>query len=216
MGPARLFFSVTAFIGMLFGSHAAGAATITTVWLGAEVSITHPDSVVYGETFDISFSVDSSTLPPAGTLAFKTFLDTSDTIDVADSTWEYIFSSDDPDWNLSSSGDLDDSVTPTTHDADGYSIRLFDPVNGERTWIWADYNDRVEWTLRDLVLLDDTTFALTLDEFLNGPTTFVFDVTGVPASAPVPAVPNAGMLVLCALLVGSALWAAGRTETAAG
>jgi Leucine-rich repeat (LRR) protein len=35
-------------------------------------------------------------------------------------------------------------------------------------------------------------------------------------TAPVPAVPNAGMLVLLVLLAGSALWAVGRTETTAG
>jgi hypothetical protein len=91
---------------------------------------------------------------------------------------------------------------------------LFDPVNGERTWIWGDYNDQVTWTLGGLVLLDDTTFSLTLDEYFNVPTTFVFDVMGVPP--PVPAVPKAGMLVLCVLLAGSALWAVGRTETTAG
>ena len=33
---------------------------------------------------------------------------------------------------------------------------------------------------------------------------------------PVPALPAAGMWVLCVLLVGSALWAVGRTETTAG
>jgi hypothetical protein len=55
-------------LAMLCGAHSAGAATITTAWLGDEVSITHPDSVVYGESFDISFSVDGSTLPPSGAL----------------------------------------------------------------------------------------------------------------------------------------------------
>jgi hypothetical protein len=118
-------------LAMLLGSHAAGAATTTTVWLGAEVSITYPDSVVAGETFDISFAVDSSTLPASGVLAFETYLDTTDTVDIAGSTWDYTFSSDDPLWNLFYSGNLGDSTTPTTHDASGYATRLFDPVNGD-------------------------------------------------------------------------------------
>jgi len=132
-----------------------------------------------------------------------------DEIHVADSTWEYIFSSDDPDWDLFFSGELGDAVTPTAHDADGYSIRLFNPVNGERTWIWADYNDRVEWTLRGLVLLDDTTFALTLDEYLNGPTTFFFDVTGVAASVPAlssPALVGTALGILAAAVIPMTAW----------
>jgi hypothetical protein len=107
------------------GTQVAGAAIITSTWLGGEATITHPDSVAIGETFDIVLSVDSSMLPPSRALSFKTFLDASDTIDVAGSTWEYIFSSDDPNWNLTYSGDLGDSDTPVTHDVDGYSMRLF-------------------------------------------------------------------------------------------
>jgi len=187
---------------LLLGSSATRAATITTDWLGAEVMITHPDSVVLGAAFDITFSVDASTLPASGTLAFKTFLDASDTIDVSNSTWEYIFSSDDPAWNLSFSGNLGDSITPFTHDASGYSVRLYDPVNGERTWIWADYDDRVTWTLHDIVLLDDTSLALTLDAYLTGPTTFDFAVTGAPVA--VPALPAPALVAAAFFLVAAA------------
>jgi hypothetical protein len=186
---------------LLLASQVAGAATITTDWLGAEVSITHPDSVVVGQAFDITFSVDSSTLAPFGVLAFKTYLDASDTIDIADSTWEYIFSSDDPDWNLSFTGDLGDSVTPYTHDASGYSFRLYDPVHTEWTWIWGDYNDAVSWTLHDIVLLDDTSFSLTLDERFNVPTTFDFEVAAAPVAVPATppqALVGAALLVLAA------------------
>jgi hypothetical protein len=48
------------------------------------------------------------------------------------------------------------------------------------------------------VLLDDTTFTLTLDEFLSGSGTFVFDVAEAPATVSVPAISGT-------FLVGTAL-----------
>jgi hypothetical protein len=199
MQPARLLFSITASLLILFGSHAARAVTTTHTWLGGEVSITTPVTVFYGRPFNISFSVDSSTLAPGSVLAFKTFLDASDTIEVATTSWEYTFISDAPAWNFTLWGVLGDANTPITYDVDGYSIRLFDPVIGERTWIWTDYNDQVVWTLHNFVLLDDTSFALTLDEYFAGPTTFEFDVTGSPEF--VPALPAAALMgtALCIL-----------------
>jgi len=205
MKRTKITIALIASLFLLLGSSTTRAATITTDWLGAEVMITHPDSVVLGAAFDITFSVDASTLPASGTLAFRTFLDASDTIDVSSSTWEYIFSSDDPAWNRSFSGNLGDSITPFTHDASEYSLRLYDPVNGERTWIWADYNDRVTWTLYDIVLLDDTSFALTLDAYLTGPTTFDFAVTGAPIAVPAvpaPALAATALALLAAASVG--------------
>jgi hypothetical protein len=186
---------------LMAGGSVAEAATITVPWLGGEVSIAHPDSVVIDQPFDITFSADASTLPAFTALAFHTFLDVSDTVDLTDSTWEYVFSSDDPNWNLSYTGDLGDATTPYTHDVDGYSIRLFDPVNGEWTWIWGDYNDKVEWALHDIVLLDDTSFTLTLDERFAVPTTFDFEVTGAAAAVPAlswPARAGTAFLLICA------------------
>ena len=185
MEPGRLLFSITASLAMLMGSHAAGAATITYVWLGAEVSITTPDDAAYGQPFDISLSIDTAVMPPGSTLAFTTFLDASDTIDITNAVWDYAFISDEPVWNFTTSGVLGDATTPTTQDAGGYSTRLFDPVNGNYTWLWSDYNDRVVWTLQDLVLLGDTSFTLTLEYFLSTPDSFVFEVLP-SASAPEP------------------------------
>jgi hypothetical protein len=196
---------------MLLGSHAAGATTISYVWLGADVSITVPGSVTNGETFDISFSVDVSPLAPGNVLAFQTFLEASDTIDVAGSTWEYTFISDSPIWNLSFSGVLGDAITPMTRDANGYSIRLFDPVNGNYTWLWSDWNDRVVWTLHDLVWLDHTSFDLTLANFLMLPDTFSFDAP--TASLPEPSTAALLGMGLC-FLAAAANRAAARRRPA--
>jgi hypothetical protein len=173
-------------LAMLLWAHTATATTITLTWLGAEISFTHPDNVAYGESFDVSFAIDSSTVAPGNTLAFETSLGMSDTVDATGALWEYAFTSDDAFWNVSTSGVLGDALTPTTHDATGYATRLLDPYNGQYTWLWSSYNDRVVWTLQGLVLLDDTRFALTLGLYLGAPETFSFDLVGSTGTVPEP------------------------------
>ena len=80
---------------------------------------------------------------------------------------------------------LGDATTPTTQDAAGRSTRLYDPINGNDTWLFSDYNDPAVWTLQDDVLLTDTTFTLTLQQF--------FDV--IPGT-PVPEPGSAALLCL--------------------
>jgi hypothetical protein len=186
MASARPFIILVASVAMLFGANAARAETITNLWIGAEVSFILPDVVTYDETFDISFSIDTATAEPSITLAFMTFLDMSDTLTAAGSTWEYEFTSNEAPWNFSLTGTLGDATTPTTHDASGYSSRFFDPINGNYTWLWSDYEDKVVWTLHDLVLHEETSFALTLQAFLMAPVTFTIDVVETPLEVPEP------------------------------
>lgn len=186
MEPARILVAVTACLVMLSGLQPASGAssTVTFDWIGSEVSITTPGDAAYGQPFDISFSIDMSPLPPGDTFAFKTFLAATDTIDTTGASWEYTFISDEPAWNFSVTGSLGDATTPTTHDASGYSTRLYDPVNGEYTWLWSDYNDRVVWTLHDLVLLADSEFTLSLEYFLMLPDSFAAEVLPGPIPEP--------------------------------
>ncbi len=204
MKQSTRLFAISAVLGLFFGLSAAKAATLETTWLGADVLIQYPDSVINGDPFDVSFSVDVSPLPETGdSLAYMTFLDITDTVDVSGSTWEYTFISDNPPWNFTLFGALGDAVMPYTQDPSGVAIRLFDPINVTRTWLWTDYNDKVVWTLHDLVLLGDTSFDLTLHEFIDGPTSFGFDVvTGFPVPEP-----SSALL----LIVGLSIFAVRRT-----
>ena len=176
MQRARLLFLAAASFSVLLGAHPARAVTVYYSLIGAEVAIRFPDWIDYGSAFDISFSVDVSPMVPGNTLAFKTYLDTTDTIDLSGSTWEYTFASDEPVWNFTLFGTPGDATMPMTHDASGYSLRLYDPINGDYTWLWSSFNDRVVWTLRNVILNQDTRFSLTLELFLTAPETFVADV----------------------------------------
>lgn len=161
-------------------------STVTFDWMGSEVAIVASDNRAYGQPFDISFSIDMSTLPPGDTFAFKTYLYASDDIDISGVTWTYTFITDDPApvFGLSFTGVLDDVTTPTTYDGSGYSIRLYDPNYGEYTWLFSDYNDNAIWTLHDVVLLADADFDLTLEYFLMPPVTFGAQVTPTPTPEP--------------------------------
>jgi len=201
MAPARLLLVISAALVMLCAPQPARSAelTITFDWIGSEVSIITPGDAAYGLPFDISFSIDMSTLPPGDTFAFKTYLDTTDTVDASSATWEYTFISDEPAWNFTLTGALGDVTTPTTHDPSGYSMRLYDPINGEYTWLWSDYNDKVVWTLHDLVLLADTDVTLTLEYFMMLPDSFAAQV----APGPIPEPSTASLLCagLCCLAI---------------
>jgi hypothetical protein len=101
--------------------------------MGSEGAITTPGDAAYGQPFGISIFIDMSTLPFGDTFAFKTWLDANDTIDTTGATWTYTFTSNEAPWNFAQSGVLGDVTAPTTHDVTGYSIRLYDPINGEYT-----------------------------------------------------------------------------------
>jgi len=181
-------FSISVLVFVALGVPVTRAATFATTWLGADLLIQYPDSVIYGNPFDISFSVDVSSLPEVpNAYAFTTYLRITDTVDVSGSTWEYTFISDSAVWNFTWYGTLGDYATPYTHDASGYSINSIEPTTSRpNTWLYWDTNDQVVWTLHDLVLLDDTSFNLTLDEYLNPPpASFGFDVLiGTPVPEP--------------------------------
>lgn len=210
--PARLLLLAAAFSAILLGSHAARAVTVYYSLLGAEVAVGFPDWIDYGSAFDISFSVDVSTMAPGNTLAFKTYLDTTDTIDLSGSTWEYTFSSDEPAWNFTLFGTPGDATMPMTHDASGYSLRLYDPINGDYTWLWSSFNDRVEWTLRNVILNQDTLFSLTLELFMTAPETFI---TAVPQNVlPEPSSRALAALALAGLVLAARTAAARRSAAA--
>jgi len=214
MAPTRVLFAITASLVMLSGPQLArgAAATVTFDWIGSEVSIITPGDAAYGQPFDISFSIDMSPLPPGDTFAFKTFLDTTDTVDMTGATWEYTFISDEPAWNFTLSGVLGDATTPTTHDVTGYSMRLYDPINGEYTWLWSEFNDKVVWTLHDVVLLADADFTLTLEYFMLLPDAFAAQV--LPAPVPEPSTASLLCLGLCCLAAvrRRARWIARRSS----
>lgn len=201
MAPTRPLFFLAALIAMLFGANAAKAESITSTWLGAEVSFILPEVVTYGEAFDISFSIDTATAEPSITLAFMTFLDMSDTLNTAGSAWEYEFISNEDPWDLVLFGDFGDATTPTTHDADGYSSRFYDPINGNYTWLWSDYEDKVVWTLHDLVLHETTNFELTIQAFMMAPVSFAIDVVETPLQVPEPSSAALLGLGMCLLAV---------------
>ena len=167
---------------MLSGPQLARGAesTVTFDWMSAEVAIVTSDNRAYGQPFDISFSVDISPRPPGDTFAFETFLYASDDIDISGVTWTYTFISDVPVQNLIHTGVLGDVTTPTTYDGSGYSIRLYDPEYGDYTWLFSDYNQKVIWTLHDVVLLANADFDLTLEYFMMLPVTFSAEVTPTP------------------------------------
>ena len=116
---------------MLSGPHLERGAelTVTFDWMGAEVAIITPGDAAGGQPFDISFSIDMSTLPPGDTFAFKTYLDASDTIDISGATWEYTFISDEAPWNFSISGVLGDITTD-----DARRHRLFNAAVRSDQW----------------------------------------------------------------------------------
>jgi len=203
MALVRLLFSLVASVAMSFGVNAANAETITNTWLGAEVSFILPDVVTYGEALDISFSIDTATAEPSITLAFMTFLDMSDTLTATDSPWEYEFISLEDQWNLTLFGVFGDATTPTTYDASGYSSRFYDPINGNYTWLWSDYEDKVVWTLHDLVLHDETNVELTIQAFMMAPVSFAIDVVETPPQIPEPSSAALLGLGLCLLATRS-------------
>jgi hypothetical protein len=59
-------------------------------------------------------------------------------------------------------------------------------VHGQYTWLWSDYDDQVVWTLRDLVLFEDTSFEWTVERSMAAPVSFTVDVplASVPALSP--------------------------------
>jgi hypothetical protein len=199
MAPARLLISLAALIPMLFGGNAAKAEIIKSTWMGAEVAFIFPDVRAYDEALDISFSIDTATAEPSITLAFMTFLDMSDTLTSAGSAWDYEFTSNEAPWNLVLSGTFGDATTPTTHDASGSSSRFYDPINGNYTWLWSDYEDKVMWTLHDLVLHEETNIELTLQAFMTAPVSFAIDVGERPPLIPEPSSAALLGLGLCLL-----------------
>ncbi len=160
----------------LLGSAAPAAATpvvVTQTWAaGAEVTVTAPDKVIYGTPFDVSLLVDGRTIDPGiGAIAFRTFAAISPTVDLGSATWSYDFASDDPAYDAYDfSGSLGDATVALASGPGGHSLTFTDPITAGAsiapgyTWLWQSYSDRVTWTLRDLVILADTTLTFTLDD----------------------------------------------------
>lgn len=186
------------FLGLLPG---AQASVYTQTWAGALVEIIYPEKVTYNTAFDVSLSVDSSTLS-GDAIAFTTLLNLSNTVNLAGASWEYAFYSDDSSWNWNFSGALGDANTPLVSTSAGHSISFNDPVPyyPPYTWLWSGYNDKVTWTIRDMVILADTDFSWRLDDLgiVGGPITGGFTVLDPPAVT-VAQIPAPGTLLLALL-----------------
>jgi VCBS repeat-containing protein len=154
-------------------------------WGGATVSITYPDKVTYQTEFDVSFTVDASTMGTFDAIAFLSTLGMSQTVDLSIATWSYTFVSDDPAWNFSYTGTLGDEVSPWHVTDTQYVVEFADPVTSPYTWVWHDYNDRVTWSLNDMIIEGDTTFTLRLDDLgiVAGPIEPAFIVLDPPVQA---------------------------------
>jgi hypothetical protein len=169
----------------------ASASSYTQEWSGATVSIIYPEKVTYNTAFDLSFSVDASTMTDFDLIAFVSGLSISNTVDLSDATWNYLFTSDDPDWNWNLSGVLGDSFASVETTASGYQVAFTDPLTAPHTWLWQYYSDKVTWTIQNMIIQDDTSFALTLDDdgILNGPSQHSVIVLDPPAVAVTLAAP---------------------------
>jgi hypothetical protein len=199
-------------LGLALIAPPASASSYSQEWSGATVSIIYPEKVTYNTAFDLSFSVDASTMSGNYAIAFLSGLNISNTVDLSAATWNYLFTSDDPYWNWNISGELGDSPATVETTASGYQVAFSDPLTAPHTWLWRDYNDKVTWTIQNMIIQDDTSFALTLDDgILNGPSqhsVIVLDPPAVALAAPAP-VPEPATYAL--MLTGlAALVAIGR------
>jgi Ca2+-binding RTX toxin-like protein len=160
----------------------------TQDWGGTTLTITYPDKVTYQTAFDITFSVDASTMGDYDAIAFLSTLGMSKTVDLSQATWDYSFVSADSGWNYSYTGVLGDSTTPWSATDTQYIINFADPLTSPYTWLWGYYGDMVTWSINGMIIQDDTTFTLRLDDqgYVEGPIDPAFIVLDPPALA-VPA-----------------------------
>lgn len=199
-------------LGLALIAPPASASSFTQEWSGATVSILYPEKVTYNTAFDLSFSVDASTMTDFDAIAFISGLSISNTVNLSSATWNYLFSSDDPAWNWNFSGVLGDSFATVETSASGYQVAFTDPLNAPPyTWLSQYYSDKVTWTIQNMIIQDDTSFALTLDDsgILNGPLLNGVIVLDPPAAALPTPVPEPASYAL--MLTGlAALVAIGR------
>lgn len=198
-------------LGLALIAPPASASSFTQEWSGATVSIIYPEKVTYNTAFDLSFSVDASTMTDFDAIAFLSGLNISNTVDLSGATWSYLFSSDDPAWNWSFSGVLGDSFATVESSASGYQVAFTDPLTTPHSWLWQAYSDKVTWTIQNMIIQDHTSFALTLDDggILNGPlqrSVLVLDPPAVAlaAAAPIPE-PASYALMLTGLVALAAI-----------
>lgn len=185
------------FFGFALLAPAAHATTLTysDTWAGATVSMSYPDKVIYQTAFDWSFTVDSSTMTDFGQIAFLSEVAISDTVDLSQATWTYQSSSLDPFWNFTETGSLGDAFTSLTTTGSGYKIAFSDPnpYTGPYSWLTASYEDKITWTLSNIIIQGDTAFSLTLDDggILDGGSQHNIIVIDPPAPTAVAFAPAA-------------------------
>lgn len=200
-------------LGLALSAAAAQAATYSELWGDATVTITYPDQVTYNTAFGISFSVDSSTMTTYDAIAFLSDLTISNTVNLDNATWAYAFTSGDPNWNWNFAGAIGDFNAELTSSAAGHKIAFIDPIidGSDYTWLWrvsgdSTFNDKVTWTVGNMIIQADTTFSLKLDDsnITNGPTQLGFTVLDPPAAlvavVPEPATYLMMLLGLAALI----------------
>jgi Ca2+-binding RTX toxin-like protein len=160
----------------------------TQDWGGTTLTITYPDKVTYQTAFDITFSIDASTMGDYDAIAFLSTLGMSKTVNLSQATWGYSFVSEDSGWSYSYTGALGEPTTPWSATDSQYIINFADPVTSPYTWLWGYYGDMVTWSINGMIIEADTTFTLRLDDLgiLEGPIAPAFIVLDPPAQA-VPA-----------------------------
>lgn len=205
----------TAVAVALASAHAQAAVVETTgSWSGMAVTIVSPaEKITFGTPFDVSFRMDSRTVPPnADLLAFGATVSFSPTVDLSNALWRYDFSSDFPGSSTTRAGALGDLFAPVSG---SYVVSLRDPVWFDPfinfdgfSFLDSSFNDVLVWSFTNLVIGGDTTVGLRIDDGgIVGVADFSSSVIVIDPPAQVTA-PPALLLTLAGLgaLAGSRRW----------
>ncbi|MCB1914918.1 MAG: PEP-CTERM sorting domain-containing protein [Rhodocyclaceae bacterium] len=196
---------------------AATAQVLETTgsWAGLDVTMRSPaDKITFGTPFDVGFIVDSAALPDSSDFAaFKSTVHFSNTVDLSAAQWSYRLFSDDPAFNASFSGLVGDAIAPVSG---SFALDLVDPFYLGRTFggfgfsqLDGEFNDRIEWSITNIIIAGNTDFGLTLDD---GGIVGVADFGASVLVIDPPPVPEPSILALALVGVGAIGWRARRAH----